>query len=224
MDGDFRSSSCVTPAADVVCAVADASAAATAATATAAATASAAAAAAAAAEPPRDCSYVGPPNGCVLSFVRIIRSGSLVAIMGPSGCGKTTLLNCLSGKKRDIRGDIYLNASPLVYRHLKQVAVYVPQEPVFTGQEVVREVLEFCASLKTNYNAAEIKQIVDGALSFLGLEKVANQQVGNERVRGISGGEKKRLMAGGALISLSQLCFADEITSGLFVYLFIYLF
>lgn len=42
------------------------------------------------------------------------------------------------------------------------------------------------------------------------------QRVGNERLRGISGGEKKRLMAGEALVSLAQLCFCDEAISGAF--------
>ncbi|XP_026190070.1 ATP-binding cassette sub-family G member 8 [Cyclospora cayetanensis] len=145
----------------------------------------------------------------------VIKPGSVVALMGPSGSGKTTLLDCLSGKKAKHDGDVFLNGVPRVYRDLKRVAIYVPQDAIYTGQETVQEVLEFSAALKTNYTKEERHQLVDGAIEFLGLSKVAHKRVGNIRVRGISGGQKKRLMAGQALVSLAQLCFCDEPTSGL---------
>ena len=59
--------------------------------------------------------------------IGVIEAGSIVALMGPSGSGKTTLLDCLSGKKRRHEGEVFLDGVPRVYRHLKQVATYVPQ-------------------------------------------------------------------------------------------------
>ncbi|KAL8444592.1 hypothetical protein Emed_006134 [Eimeria media] len=133
--------------------------------------------------------------------------------MGPSGSGKTTLLDCLSGKKQQHEGEVFLNGEPRVYRQLQRVAIYLPQEAYYSGLEVVRELLDFSATLKTNYQKEERDALVDGTLEFLGLTKVADKRVGNTRVRGISGGQRQRLMAGQALVSLSQLCFCDEPTS-----------
>ncbi|KAL8274154.1 hypothetical protein Esti_001996 [Eimeria stiedai] len=143
----------------------------------------------------------------------VIPAGSVVALMGPSGSGKTTLLDCLSGKKQQHEGEVFLNGEPRVYRELQRVAIYVPQEAYYSGLEVVRELLDFSASLKTNYEQEERDALVAGTLEFLGLTKVADKRVGNSRVRGISGGQRQKLMAGQALVSLSQLCFCDEPTS-----------
>lgn len=50
---------------------------------------------------------------------------------------------------------------------------------------------------------------------MLGLSKVKNSLVGDVRMRGISGGEKKRLCIGVELMKGSDMIFLDEPTSGL---------
>lgn len=52
-------------------------------------------------------------------------------------------------------------------------------------------------------------------IELLGLEKCADTVVGNTQIRGISGGEKKRVNVGMELIGNPNLLFLDEPTTGL---------
>lgn len=60
-----------------------------------------------------------------------------------------------------------------------------------------------------------MKAIVDELIDLLGLEKVWNTRIGSDQVRGISGGEKKRVNIGVELIQTPNLLFLDEPTTGL---------
>ncbi|KAL4440309.1 hypothetical protein ABPG75_003310 [Micractinium tetrahymenae] len=56
---------------------------------------------------------------------------------------------------------------------------------------------------------------VDIMLRTLGLDICADTLVGNAMLRGISGGQKKRVTAGEMLVGASRVLFADEISTGL---------
>eukprot|EP00918_Siedleckia_nematoides_P004901 GHVU01010835.1.p1 GENE.GHVU01010835.1~~GHVU01010835.1.p1 ORF type:complete len:562 (+),score=112.35 GHVU01010835.1:1419-3104(+) len=143
--------------------------------------------------------------------------------MGPSGCGKTTLLDMLANKKTaHYTGDVYVNGKPRDPKLFSTVATYVPQEDLYNGNERVREVLEFCAELRmpmfvgSKEDQPRLRaKYVDVALKALGLAHVSSSFVGNSYKRGISGGQKRRLTLGKALMSNSFIAFCDEPTSGL---------
>lgn len=61
----------------------------------------------------------------------------------------------------------------------------------------------------------KMKEVVDEMFVLLGLEKVRNSKIGNDMIRGISGGEKKRVNIGIELIQSPNLLFLDEPTTGL---------
>ncbi|PHJ15493.1 atp-binding cassette g family transporter abcg87, partial [Cystoisospora suis] len=90
-------------------------------------------------------------------------------------------------------------------------------ENLFNGNETVREALEFAALLRSGRRRKkeEQKSLIDATLAFLGLDHVAHQRVGNAVVRGISGGQKRRLVIGRVLVTHAKLAFCDEPTSGL---------
>ncbi|PFH32876.1 ATP-binding cassette G family transporter ABCG87 [Besnoitia besnoiti] len=146
-----------------------------------------------------------------------IPPGSVVGIMGPSGSGKTTLLDVLANKKLPsaYTGDVFVDGKKRDDKSFKALSIYAPQENIFNGNEEVWEVLDFAASLKSGRSAEDRKKLVAATLSFLGLDRVAKQRVGNTVVRGISGGQKRRLMIGRALVTHASLAFCDEPTSGL---------
>lgn len=62
---------------------------------------------------------------------------------------------------------------------------------------------------------AEAQHRVDRVLKLLSLTNCANTLVGNELVRGVSGGEKKRVTIAEALVSNARLICMDEISTGL---------
>ncbi len=63
--------------------------------------------------------------------------------------------------------------------------------------------------------AAKKAQVVEDVIAELGLAKAANTWIGNEIVRGVSGGERKRTNIGVELLSNPSIVFLDEPTSGL---------
>ncbi|CBZ52096.1 putative ABC transporter [Neospora caninum Liverpool] len=143
--------------------------------------------------------------------------GSVVGILGPSGSGKTTLLDVLANKKipRAYTGEVFVDGKKRDDKSFKALSIYAPQDNIFNGNEEVWEVLAFAAALKSGRSKEDQKKLVDATLSFLGLERVARQRVGNTVVRGVSGGQKRRLVIGRALVTNASLAFCDEPTSGL---------
>jgi len=85
------------------------------------------------------------------------------------------------------------------------------------GTLTVRENLMFSASLRlpANIDKHDKLQKVEMIISDLGLNKVADSKVGNDVIRGISGGERKRTSIGMELITSPDVLFLDEPTTGL---------
>ncbi len=85
------------------------------------------------------------------------------------------------------------------------------------GTLTVRENLAFSANLRLpKYITPEekVKRIED-TITELGLAHVADAKIGNEFIRGISGGERKRTNIGMELITAPAVLFLDEPTTGL---------
>nr|CAD1842695.1 unnamed protein product [Ananas comosus var. bracteatus] len=148
------------------------------------------------------------------------KPGRLLAIMGPSGSGKTTLLNVLAGQlaaspRLHLSGYLEVNGRPMSRGGYK--IAYVRQEDLFFSQLTVRETLSLAVELQLPDSLPpEKREKYVGELLFrLGLVSCADSIVGDAKVRGISGGEKKRLSLACELIASPSVIFADEPTTGL---------
>nr|ATB19618.1 putative ABCG7 [Juniperus microsperma] len=148
------------------------------------------------------------------------KPGRLLAIMGPSGSGKTTLLNVLAGQlvaspRLHLVGRLYVNGNP--FSSASHKIAYVRQEDLFFSQLTVRETLSLAAELQLSKltSSEDREKYVDDLLNRLGLVSCADCIVGDAKVRGISGGEKKRLSVACELIASPSVIFADEPTTGL---------
>nr|XP_019069571.1 ABC transporter G family member 7 isoform X3 [Solanum lycopersicum] len=140
--------------------------------------------------------------------------------MGPSGSGKTTLLNVLAGQtkaspKLNLSGLLDINGVPFSNKIYK--FAYVRQEDLFFSQLTVRETLSLAAELQLQdvSSIEERDEYVNNLLFKTGLVSCADSQIGDAKVRGISGGEKKRLSLACELIASPSVVFADEPTTGL---------
>lgn len=80
-----------------------------------------------------------------------------------------------------------------------------------------RETLTTAAQLRMGASAspAAVEKTVNGLIKRLGLTTAANTIVGNAKVRGLSGGERKRLSIACELLGDPALLFCDEPTTGL---------
>ncbi|KAI4269866.1 MAG: hypothetical protein LQ337_007036 [Flavoplaca oasis] len=151
--------------------------------------------------------------------------GSLNVIMGPSGSGKTSLLNLMADRLHgsvsttyQARGDLKYNNAVPSPQVIRSICSYVCQDddalfPCLT----VRENLQFAAALRlpTHLSKTQRRQRAESVLLMLGLRDCADNLVGDSLVKGISGGEKRRVTIAIQVLTDPQILLLDEPTSGL---------
>lgn len=149
-------------------------------------------------------------------------SGELYAIMGPSGCGKSSLLNFLNDRI-DFRagtehlGELFINRENMQARGLKitNYSSYVMQDDVLFDILTPKETFMFVCKLKETDAQPILEKKVQKLLEDLQLKKCQDTYIGNQRQKGISGGERKRTSIGVEILSNPSILFLDEPTSGL---------
>ncbi|CAK5233832.1 unnamed protein product [Aphanomyces euteiches] len=170
-------------------------------------------------------SMKGAPDKQILHDVSgTFQPGRLTAIMGPSGSGKTTLLNLVSG--RVLTGSYYgyriLNnelTKPRDFDIFMSSQGYVEQTDTFIETMTVRESLLFFAYLRLpdTMSLREKIERVQTILSVVQLSDAANTVIGGllSGLKGLSGGQKRRLSIATELLRLPSVLLLDEPTSGL---------
>lgn len=145
-------------------------------------------------------------------------AGDLLAVMGASGCGKSTLLKCLSLRDQGFAGGVYLNGAPVDKWYLSLVG-FVDQYDLFIPTVTVREHLVFQAHVRLPQRVPRRAKLarVQEVLIELNLGHVAESYIGGGKamVRGLSGGEKRRLSFATEMIPDPHIIIADEATTGL---------
>ncbi|KAM4824068.1 ATP-binding cassette sub-family A member 9 isoform X1 [Urocitellus parryii] len=142
-----------------------------------------------------------------------IYEGQITALLGHSGAGKTTLLNILSGLSAPTSGSV------TIYNHtLSEMADFetvskrtgvCPQSNVQFGFLTVRENLRLFAKIK-GILPHEVEQEVQRVLQALEMESIQDILAQN-----ISGGQKRKLTFGIAILGDPQVLLLDEPTAGL---------
>eukprot|EP00897_Mesotaenium_endlicherianum_P005310 jgi/Mesen1/4807/ME000243S03983 len=126
-------------------------------------------------------------------------TGELMAIIGPSGAGKSTLLDTLAGRihQNSLEGTVLLNNSSDI-KQIKRISAYVHQDDQLFAMLTVWETLMFSAGVRlpASVTPAEKRTRVEELIEQLGLERVAHTFIGNENIRGVSGGERRRVSIG----------------------------
>ncbi|KAH9714821.1 ABC transporter G family member 40 [Citrus sinensis] len=163
----------------------------------------------------------------------IIRPGRMTLLLGPPASGKTTLLLALAGKLDSslrVSGRVTYNGHDMDEFVPQRTAAYISQHDNHIGEMTVRETLAFSArcqgvgsrhemlsELSRREKAAGIKPDpdIDVFMKILGLDVCADTMVGDEMLRGISGGQKKRVTTGEMMVGPAQALFMDEISTGL---------
>ncbi|KAG5241901.1 ABC transporter family member [Salix suchowensis] len=139
----------------------------------------------------------------------------ILAIVGPSGAGKSSLLEILAGKLTPQNGSIFVNQNPINRAQFKKASGYVTQKDTLFPLLTVEETLMFSAKLRLRLPRDQLSSKVKSLMHELGLDHVAMARVGDDRVRGISGGERRRVSIGVDVIHDPEVLILDEPTSGL---------
>ncbi|KAJ5535148.1 hypothetical protein N7527_001402 [Penicillium freii] len=128
-----------------------------------------------------------------------VKQGELVALMEPSGCGKTTLLNVLARRSPGATKVLiytYVNGSKVDAASFRRMTSYVEQEDALIGSLSVWETVRFAAdlSLPTSVSKRERMDRIRTLLEAFGIQKQPNTIVGTPIWKGISGGQKRRII------------------------------
>ncbi|KAF9377959.1 hypothetical protein CPC16_011549 [Podila verticillata] len=152
----------------------------------------------------------------------VFPAGELTAILGGSGAGKTSLLNVIlnrSSSDLTMTGNIYFNdtKNPSL-RMINGVSAYVRQDNnFFLSHLTVRETLQYTAELKMDHSLTKQQKHskVEDIIDLLGLRECADVIIGNDAVKGCSGGQRRRVSIGVQLVTEPACLFLDEPTTGL---------
>uniref|UniRef100_A0A096M1P3 ATP-binding cassette sub-family G member 8 n=1 Tax=Poecilia formosa TaxID=48698 RepID=A0A096M1P3_POEFO len=149
-----------------------------------------------------------------------VRSGQMLAVIGSSGCGKTSLLDiitCRDEGGRMTSGHVLINGKPNTPQLVKKSIAHVRQDDRLLPHLTVRETLCFVAKLRlpSHFSQAQRDQRVDDVIAELRLRQCAHTRVGNDYVRGVSGGERRRVSIAVQLLWNPGILILDEPTSGL---------
>ena len=139
-----------------------------------------------------------------------VRAGETLGLLGPNGAGKTTTLSIMSGLARPDKGSVFFQGQAVHQdaNHLKRCVGLVPQELALYDELSAWANLELFGGL---YGLAgeQLAHRAEDALTLVGLE---NRR--GDRVKGFSGGMKRRLNIAGALLHDPELILLDEPTVG----------
>ncbi|KAI2466210.1 P-loop containing nucleoside triphosphate hydrolase protein [Annulohypoxylon bovei var. microspora] len=153
------------------------------------------------------------------------QAGTLNVIMGPSGSGKTSLLNAMAQRLHSTIGTRYRPSGKLTFNSavpsdsvIRSIVSYVCQDDdALLPSLTVRETLRFAAGLRLPswMSKSEKHQRAEDVLTKMGLKDCADNLIGNEMVKGISGGEKRRVSIAIQILTDPRVLLLDEPTSGL---------
>ncbi|KAG3050742.1 ABC transporter G family member 31, partial [Phytophthora cactorum] len=175
----------------------------------------------------------------------VLKPGTITLVLGQPGSGKSSLMKVLSGrfpleKNISIEGDVTYNGvtQAEIMRRLPQFVAYVTQRdkhfPTLTVKETLEYAHRFCGgeiskraeeklskgTPQENRAALEAAQALfahypDVVIQQLGLENCQDTIVGNGMMRGVSGGERKRVTTGEMEFGMKYVTLMDEISTGL---------
>ena len=141
-----------------------------------------------------------------------LRAGAseTIGLLGPNGAGKTTTISMIAGLLRPDSGEVLIDGSSLRgdTDPVKRKIGLVPQDMALFDELSALENLTFFGALYS-MSGAPLKKAIGEALSLVGLSDRAK-----DKVKGFSGGMKRRLNLAAALLHDPQILLLDEPTVG----------
>ena len=140
-----------------------------------------------------------------------IQPGECFGFLGVNGAGKSTTFSMLTGAVTPTSGDALLYGLSILrdQQALRRVVGYCPQHDALEGLLSARETLRMYARIK-RVPAAALEAEVASLLEDLDLEAIADKPAGT-----YSGGNKRKLCVGIALVGSPRLVLLDEPSSGM---------
>lgn len=160
-------------------------------------------------------------------FDGIIKAGELCVVLGRPGSGCSTLLKALTGELHGLDIDdstIHYNGimQQKMRKEFKGETVYNQEVDKHFPHLTVGQTLEHAAALRTPSNRPMgqsreefSKFMASVVMAVLGLSHTYNTKVGDDFVRGVSGGERKRVSVAEMMLAGAPFASWDNSTRGL---------
>ena len=147
-----------------------------------------------------------------LADVDLTIPSGMYGLLGPNGAGKTTLMRILAGILRPTAGSLYVGPHDMTTDAgrlaVKRLLGYLPQELGLYPDLTAAEFLDYIGILK-GLDDRRRRTGVPELLAVVGLAEVAGR-----KLKGFSGGMKRRVGIAQALLNDPQLLIVDEPTAG----------
>ncbi|KAJ0419394.1 ABC-2 type transporter-domain-containing protein [Aspergillus carlsbadensis] len=162
-------------------------------------------------------------------FTGCVRPGEMLLVLGRPGSGCSSFLKTIGNQRsgyKSVEGDIYYggtDADAMSDKYRSEV-LYNPEDDLHYATLTVRETLMFALKTRTPDKGSRLpgESRADYQEAFLSaiaklfwIEHCLGTKVGGEIVRGVSGGEKKRVSIGEALVTKASVQCWDNSTRGL---------
>jgi len=140
-----------------------------------------------------------------------IEKGEIFSLLGPNGAGKSTTISILAGLLKPSQGEAFVMGYSVTQAldEAKKHVGYVPQDIALYEDLTARENLIFWGKMY-GLRGRDLQQRVDEILEIIGLTDRQNDRVGK-----YSGGMKRRINIGVALLHKPDIVFMDEPTVGI---------
>lgn len=161
-------------------------------------------------------------------FEGLVESGEMLVVLGPPGSGCSTFLKTLAGETHGlfVDQDSSINYQGIpphhMHKYFRGEAIYTAEVDVHFPMLSVGDTLTFAARARapritpggiSKHQWAE--HLRDVVMATFGISHTINTRVGNDFVRGVSGGERKRVSIAEAALSGAPLQCWDNSTRGL---------
>ncbi|KAF8329222.1 pleiotropic drug resistance ABC transporter [Amanita rubescens] len=159
-------------------------------------------------------------------FEGVVRPGEMLLVLGRPEAGSTTFLKMLANHRseyRAVEGDVYYDSiSPSdIHNHYRGDVQYSPEDDIHFPTLTVDQTLKFASTTRTprehltKTRRQFSRKETDMLTTVFGLRHAKNTPVGNAAIRGVSGGEKKRVSIAESLATRALISCWDNSTRGL---------
>ena len=169
-----------------------------------------------------------PVKRILRDFDMLMKSGEMLIVLGRPGSGCSTFLKTMCGEMHGLQVDkdsiVQYNGIPqkTMMKEFKGEVIYNQEVDKHFPHLTVGETLEHAAALRVpsrrvgNMSRAELVKLLSQVImATYGLSHTYNTKVGDDFVRGVSGGERKRVSIAEMALASSPIAAWDNSTRGL---------